>query len=158
MITNVFVCFVFCVSRPVFLCFVFRVLCFVFVFRVCVSCLCFAFEFCVSCFVFRVLSVFRVFVRLCFGFRVLFWYLVFDCVLDVVFLLFTRFINCLLRMFSYKCILVVPLLIIYHLEAHPRLEVLQGPFPLSPFPSPCFLNRTGASSSSPSPRLHGLLR
>ena len=72
--------FVFCVSR--------------FVFRVCVSCLCFVFGFCVSCFVFRVLSVFRVFVRLCFGFRVLFWYLVFDCVLDIVFLLFTRFINC----------------------------------------------------------------
>ena len=38
----------------------------------------------------------------------------------------------------------MPLLIISHLEAHPRLEVLQGPFPLPLSPSPLFLIRTGA--------------
>ena len=60
------------------LCFVFRVLCFVFVFCVCVSCL--GFVFCVWCFGSRVFA--------CFVFWVSCFVLVsvFDCVLDVFFI------------------------------------------------------------------------
>ena len=48
----------------------------------------------------------------------------------------------------------MPLLIISHLEANPRLEVLQGPFPLPFPPSHLFFNQNGcrillAIASSP---------